>query len=410
MTSWQEVKLGDVCSSISETYHRKDASVVLVNTSDVLEGKILNHELVKNEKLKGQFKKTFKKDDILYSEIRPANKRFAYVDFDYTSNYIASTKLMVLRPNKEKILPKFLFNILKSEDIISELQHLAETRSGTFPQITFSSELAPMEILLPPLEIQKKIAGVLGALDDKIELNNKINNNLEQQAQALFNEKIVNNSKQGCIGDYCSIKSGFAFKSSWWQNTGVRVIKIKNIEPSGLNLQECSFVLEDKVSIAKEFIVKGGDLLIAMTGATIGKFAIVPHVDEILLVNQRVGKFFLGDNPLEKLPFIYCTLKQPEVVSEIINRGQGSAQPNISGNDIMSITCNYPDENIIAGFNNICRPYFEKIITNQYENTRLAAIRDALLPKLMSGEIDVSNVDISALTSTDKLSFSEENK
>lgn len=148
--------------------------------------------------------------------------------------------------------------------------------------------------------------------------------------------------------------------------------------------------------------------MIAMTGATIGKFAIVPHVDEILLVNQRVGKFFLGDNPLEKLPFIYCTLKQPEVVSEIINRGQGSAQPNISGNDIMSITCNYPDENIIAGFNNICRPYFEKIITNQYENTRLAAIRDALLPKLMSGEIDVSNVDISTLTSTDKLSFSEE--
>ena len=141
--------------------------------------------------------------------------------------------------------------------------------------------------------------------------------------------------------------------------------------------------------------------MIAMTGATIGKFAIVPHVDEILLVNQRVGKFFLGDNPLEKLPFIYCTLKQPEVVSEIINRGQGSAQPNISGNDIMSITCNYPDENIIAGFNNICRPYFEKIITNQYENTRLAAIRDALLPKLMSGEIDVSKVNISA----DKLSF-----
>ena len=221
----------------------------------------------------------------------------------------------------------------------------------------------------------------------------------------MFNEEIVNNLKQGCIGDYCSIKSGFAFKSSWWQNTGVRVIKIKNIEPSGLNLQECSFVSEDKVSIAKEFIVKGGDLLIAMTGATIGKFAIVPHVDEILLVNQRVGKFFLGDNPLEKLPFIYCTLKQPEVVSEIINRGQGSAQPNISGNDIMSITCNYPDENIIAGFNNICRPYFEKIITNQYENTRLASIRDALLPKLMSGEIDVSNVDISALTSTDKLSF-----
>ena len=258
---------------------------------------------------------------------------------------------------------------------------------------------------VPPLDIQNKIAALLNVIDDKIELNNRINNNLEQQAQALFNEKILNNPKQGCIGDYCSIKSGFAFKSSWWQNSGVRVIKIKNIEFSELNLHECSYVSEDKISIAKDFVVKGGDLLIAMTGATIGKFAIVPHVDEILLVNQRVGKFFLGDNPLEKLPFIYCTLKQPEVVSEIINRGQVSAQPNICGKDIMSITCTYPDENIIANFNNICRPYFEKIIMNQYENTRLSALRDTLLPKLMSGEIDVSNVDISALTSTDKLSF-----
>lgn len=275
-----------------------------------------------------------------------------------------------------------------------QIHNLRYLDSGSAQAQITISDLEKLTIPLPPLDIQKKIAGVLGALDDKIELNNRINNNLEQQAQTLFNEKIVNNSKQGCIGDYCSIKSGFAFKSSWWQNTGVRVIKIKNIEPSGLNLQECSFVSEDKVSIAKEFIVKGGDLLIAMTGATIGKFAIVPHVDEILLVNQRVGKFFLGDNPLEKLPFIYCTLKQPEVVSEIINRGQGSAQPNISGNDIMSITCNYPDENIIAGFNNICRPYFEKIITNQYENTRLAAIRDALLPKLMSGEVDVDKVSL----------------
>lgn len=277
---------------------------------------------------------------------------------------------------------------------------------STTLSILNKSQFSKINVCVPKnKDIQKQIAGVLGALDDKIELNNRINNNLEQQAQALFNKKILNNPKQGCIGDYCSIKSGFAFKSSWWQDVGVRVIKIKNIESSGLNLQECSYVSEDKISIAKDFVVKGGDLLIAMTGATIGKFAIVPHVDEILLVNQRVGKFFLGDNPLEKLPFIYCTLKQPEVVSEIINRGQGSAQPNISGNDIMSITCTYPDENIIANFNNICRPYFEKIIMNQYENTRLSALRDALLPKLMSGEIDVSNVDISALTSTDKLSF-----
>lgn len=381
MTKWQEVRLGDVC-------------------------KFQNGK--KRPKEPGKYP-VFGGNGIL----------------DYTNQFNSNVGVIVGRVgaycgsvflSKEKcwVSDNAILGINTSDTDIIYLYYLLKSLNLNAKHIGSGQPLITQDILnnikipLPPLDIQKKIAGVLGALDDKIELNNKINNNLEQQAQALFNEKILNNPKQGCIGDYCNIKSGFAFKSSWWQNSGVRVIKIKNIESSELNLHECSYVSEDKISIAKDFVVKGGDLLIAMTGATIGKFAIVPHVDEILLVNQRVGKFFLGDNPLEKLPFIYCTLKQPEVVSEIINRGQGSAQPNISGNDIMSITCTYPDENIIANFNNICRPYFEKIIMNQYENTRLSALRDTLLPKLMSGEIDVSKVDISGLSFADKLSFTDE--
>lgn len=106
-------------------------------------------------------------------------------------------------------------------------------------------------------------------------------------------------NKNGCIGNYCSVKSGFAFKSSWWTNSGIRVIKIGSINQDNLNLSECSYVDQDKVDKAKDFIVGAGDLLIAMTGATIGKFAMVPYSSEILLVNQRVGKFFLGDNPVK---------------------------------------------------------------------------------------------------------------
>lgn len=99
MTEWIKCTIGDVCSTISETYKGNSKKVVLVNTSDVLEGEILNHKKVDNKDLKGQFKKTFEKDDILYSEIRPANKRYGYVDFSDTENYIASTKLMVIRAN-----------------------------------------------------------------------------------------------------------------------------------------------------------------------------------------------------------------------------------------------------------------------------------------------------------------------
>lgn len=397
MTSkeWKKCKIGELCNSVSDTHKRNDKKVILINTSDVFDGKILNNIPIENKNLKGQFKKTFKKDDILYSEIRPANRRFAYVNIGNTDNYIASTKLMVLRPNKNKILPKYLYLILKSDEIIKELQHLAETRSGTFPQITFNSELANIEILLPPLVTQDKIAHILSSLDDKIELNNKINQNLEQQAQAIFDKYIkipCNYLKTGTIRDYCNVKSGFAFKSSWWKDSGVKVIKIKTIDNESINFTECSFVDKEKISIAEDFIVQGGDLLIAMTGATIGKFAIVPKIDEVLLVNQRVGKFFLGTHPIKKLPFLYCTLKQQDIINDIINKGQGSAQPNISSTDILNTSC-YILENVeLEKFNLICEPIFEKIITNKCENEKLTQLRDTLLPKLMSGEIDVDKI------------------
>ena len=159
-------------------FRRKSPKVVLVNTSDVLEGKVLNHDYVDNVNLKGQFKKTFQRDDILFSEIRPANKRYAFVDFDDTQDYIASTKLMVLRPMKEKVLPLYLYFILKSKPMLSELQYLAETRSGTFPQITFDSELSTMPVALPSINIQEKIISTLKSIDDKIDNNTSINKNL----------------------------------------------------------------------------------------------------------------------------------------------------------------------------------------------------------------------------------------
>ena len=170
--------VGDLCDTISDTYHGDDNEVILINTSDVLEGKILNHQTVENKNLKGQFKKTFKKNDILYSEIRPSNKRYAFVDFEQTENYIASTKLMVIRPRKDVVLPRFLFSFLTSKSILEELQQLAETRSGTFPQITFSSELAPLPINVPNLKTQKKIVEILDTIEEKINTNAEINENL----------------------------------------------------------------------------------------------------------------------------------------------------------------------------------------------------------------------------------------
>ena len=150
--------------------------VTLINTSDVFDGKVLNHGRVPNVNLRGQFKKAFQQDDILYSEIRPQNKRFAYVDFSPV-DYIASTKLMVIRARKDVVSPKYLFYFLKNDSTITELQMLAETRSGTFPQITFT-EVANLTIPVPPLNIQEVIVKTLQCIEEKIDCNNSINDNL----------------------------------------------------------------------------------------------------------------------------------------------------------------------------------------------------------------------------------------
>ena len=289
--------------------------------------------------------------------------------------------------NTDLVIPKYLFYVMSLID-------LNNYNEGTTIPSLRTETLNRLEFDIPDLEEQRKILSCLNPIDEKIELNNAINNNLLEQALTLYATQFSSLELNGCIGDYCSVKSGFAFKSSWWTNSGIRVIKIGSINQDNLNLLECSYVDEDKADKAKDFVVKAGDLLIAMTGATIGKFAMVPYSLEMLLVNQRVGKFFLGNNPVEKLPFIYCTLKQPEVYGEVVNRGQGSAQPNISASDIMSIPCVIPSKDAINDFNNTSQPLFDLIIRNQRENQNLFELRNALLPKLMSGELDVSNIEL----------------
>ena len=407
--------IGDICDINLSTYSPSEnwKFVNYLDTGNITKNKIENIQYIdlNIDKLPSRARRKVKQNNIIYSTVRPNQMHYGILTQDIPENFLVSTGFAVLDVDSTHAEPYFVYYSLIQDDNTTALQAIAEQSTSAYPSIK-PSDIKNREILLPPLETQQKIAKVLSAIDDKIELNNSINNNLEQQAQAIFKENIsknCNNSKNGCIGDYCAVKSGFAFKGSWWQNTGIKVIKIKTIDNDNINFNDCSYVSEDKIQYAKDFIVKGGDLLIAMTGATIGKFAIVPKVNETILVNQRVGKFFLGENPVQNLPFLYCTLKEQDVINEIINKGQGSAQPNISGSDIMNTLCYFPEKQNIVDFNNLCTPIFEKIINNKYENYHLIKLRDTLLPKLMSGEIDVSKVEIDDILtnqSADKLLFS----
>ena len=398
MTDWREVKLGDVCSSISDTYRRNDKEVVLINTSDVLDGKILNHSPVKNEKLKGQFKKTFQNNDILYSEIRPANKRFAFVDIPNTNNYIASTKLMVLRPNTNKILPKFLYCILKSDDIINELQHLAETRSGTFPQITFSAELAPMEILLPPLDIQQKIAEVLGALDDKIELNNKINQNLENFAKSVFefyfvkfvpfNGKRPDDWKVRNLLDIADYMNGLAMQKFRPKENekGLPVLKIKELRQGFCDSSSelCS------PNVKEEYIVEDGDIIFSWSGSLLvdiwcgGKCGLNQHLFKV--TSKKYSNWFY---------YLWTKYYLNHFIS--VAEDKATTMGHIKRDELEKVEVIIPTNDYYNKIDKKLSPIYKLIIEKKIENVRLAKLRDVLLPKLISGEIDVENLPPSAI-------------
>ena len=417
MAEWIECSIGDLCSTISDTYKGNDEYVVLVNTSDVLEGKVLNHETVANKNLKGQFKKTFKRDDILYSEIRPANKRFAYIDFENTSNYIASTKLMVLRHN-EKVLPEYLFALLKSNYVIAELQHLAETRSGTFPQITFSSELAPMKVFLPDKDTQKRIVSILSSIEQKIDKNNEINNNLEQQAKTLFKSwfvdfetfdesfvdspigtKIPHSLQMVQIGSLSHILETGKRPKGGAVATGVPSIGAENVKRLGeVNFASAKYIPVEFAQKMDKGKVHGYELMLYKDGGKPGTF--IPHFSmfgegfpyDDFYINEHVFKLDFGDKGFNEFCYFYLQTDYP--YNWLANNGGKAAVPGINQQDVNSIWIYHPDNPIVKEYCKWVQPIFTTILRNCSQNVKLSQLRDTLLPKLMSGELDVSDIDL----------------
>ena len=398
---WKEVDICQLCDSVSETYKGNASEVVLINTSDVLDGKCLNHEYVPNKKLKGQFKKTFRKGDILYSEIRPANKRFCFVDFE-PKDYIASTKLMVLRAH-EDVDPQYLYQILRSNDTLAQLQMLAESRSGTFPQITYS-ELSNIMVSLPSQKAQKNIVSILSSLDRKIELNNKINADLEEMAQAIFknwfvdfepfkDSKFVDSElgmipegwKVGTIGDIVEFQNGFAFSSKDFSENGeYKIITIKSVQDGCLVTDGSSKVTEYPTKMPAYCKLQSGDILLSLTG-NVGRCCLVTETN--LLLNQRVAK--IKAKECYDNSFSYALFRLKETKELLISISRGTAQANLSPVEASKLPMVIPSEDARKSFSMISDSIMNKIISIHIENSRLSLLRDTLLPRLMSGELEV---------------------
>lgn len=267
-----------------------------------------------------------------------------------------------------------------------------------------------LDITIPAeKEYQQRIADILSAFDDKIELNNKISKNLEQTAQAIFKEwfvkfkfrghekvkmvdselgKIPEGWKIGSFKDLLKVKHGFAFSSDKFKTNGIPVIKIKNIlENNRINLKEVNFIELNDFKNLENFKLKNGDILIAMTGATSGKIGILIGDYLNYFLNQRVGKFEFFKPENKWFSFIYLT--QSNIRNMLLGLSDGSAQGNLSPSQLENLEIVIPESKILQKFDSIINNWFLNIQKNEIENQKLSSLRDLLLPKLMSGEIKV---------------------
>ena len=258
-------------------------------------------------------------------------------------------------------------------------QYLDSVKTGTTIQHISMKQIADYEISLPSLEEQRRIAGILGAIDDKIENNRRINDNLEQQAQALYKQWFVDSSTVK-LGDVVKTTSGgtpsrshmefYVGKYGW--------VKSKELNSSFITKTE-ETITDDAIAKSAAKLLPAKSILIAMYGATVGQYAIL---SQPMTCNQAVCALL----PNENYPYTYLFMEAKNIKEELANKAIGSAQQNISQVIIKDIDISSDIEKI-KQFHKIVCPHFEVMEKNQKENETLATIRDTLLPKLMNGEI-----------------------
>lgn len=393
---WEFVKLGDLVHrkigyGIVQPGANVDVGVPVIKVNNIISG-LSNIELLEKTTtdIDARYTRTRLVGGELVISLVGSVGKTAIVPKTFAGcNLVRATGLIDI---KDEILAKWVKYYIDSP----QGQAYINSNVNTTVQVTLNiKSLSDMPIPLPDHAIREKIVAILSSLDDKIELNRRINANLEQQAQALykswfvdfepFGGKMPEDWKEGVISDIVDLLNGFAFKSSDFVENGLyKLITIKGVQDGKMSLDgaDCLNVIPPKMP--QWCKLKKEDILLSLTG-NVGRCCLVDT--ENCLLNQRVAKL----QPKEEYNrlFIYALFRQEDMKARMISIARGTAQMNLSPIETGKLPLIIPSNEVLKDFGNRFNNIIHTLTNNIVESSYLAQLRDTLLPKLMSGEITV---------------------
>lgn len=430
MTNWKEYKVEEFAEVIGGgTPSTKNPDYFGGSIPWITPKDLTNYEkkFIKNgdrnitkEGLSNSSAKLIPKNSILLTSRAPIGY-LAIAENDVTTNQ--GFKSIVVNPDIADF--NFVYYLIKAN-----IERIKGYGTGTTFAEVSATVVKNLKFNLPDLPTQTAIAEILSSLDDKIELNNKINQELESLAQALFKQWFIDfefpnengvpfkssggemvDSELGAIpkgwgigtlNDLIDFSNGNAFKSNELlnENTGdcYHVFKMGHIKKGGgLNADGTkSYYEKNKAKKLDKYVLRVGDLLMCMTDmkgnvALLGHTALMNENDKYI-VNQRVGLLRPNNDLGIDFPYLYILTNSNDFIEDLRSRANSGVQVNLSTSEIKSSKVLLPPKFINIEFDNCIKPFFETIFNNTSENQELTNLRDTLLPKLISGELKVAEV------------------
>lgn len=332
-------------------------------------------------------------DDLIFAREAPAGN---VAIIKHGEKVCLGQRTVLLRPDKRKVCPDYLaYYILAPEQ---QYKLLGTANGATVAHVNLPT-IRNMPVELPSFGDQERIAGYLSTYDDLIENNQKQIMLLEEAAQRLYKEwfvdlrfpghentPIIDGVPEGWekapIDSRVSLLSGYAFKSAQFDSSGeYKIVTIKNVKDGEFDGINTNRIVSIPEKMPKHCVLADGDILLSLTG-NVGRTCIVNGNDYLL--NQRVAKL-QSNSPA----FTYCLFRSSDMFDAMNNLANGAAQQNLSPIKTGKISILFPSDDLLSGFERIVGSIINKMLGLRKQCDLLTQARDRLLPKLMSGEIEV---------------------